>query len=173
VKRWRIVVKKKGFGQSAVGRRMAVLWSPGEFSDEKECLVFCPACNEPMIVLEVEQIEIDHCIACGGVWLDSGELELLLESAANKDELMATLTECVEGKEKHIRCPICSKNLQKLRYGLDKEIILDKCPSNDGIWFDRGELCQALSMGEYLSGRPVYNVLSEIFGSSCTNGMSE
>lgn len=135
--------------------------------------MFCPACKEPMIVLEVEEIEIDHCVACGGVWLDAGELELLLENAANKNELMATLSEGVEGKEKHIRCPICSRKLQKLRYGLNKEIILDKCSRNDGIWFDRGELCQALRMGEYLSGRPVYDILSEIFGASCKSDVQE
>ena len=131
--------------------------------------MFCPGCNEPMIVLEVEEIEIDHCVACGGVWLDAGELELLLENASNKDELMASLSECIEGKEKHIRCPICSRKLQKLRYGTNKEILLDKCSRNHGIWFDRGELCQALRLGTYLSGRPVYDILSEIFGASCEN----
>jgi hypothetical protein len=87
--------------------------------------------------------------------------------------LMATLSESIEGKEKHVHCPICSKKLQKVRYGLNKEIILDKCPRNDGIWFDRGELCEALRLGEYLRGRPVYDILSEIFGTSCDNEVSE
>ncbi len=37
-------------------------------------------------------LEIDHCTACGGVWLDAGELELLLDGAANKNALMASLS---------------------------------------------------------------------------------
>ncbi|MCL4278881.1 MAG: zf-TFIIB domain-containing protein, partial [Ignavibacteriaceae bacterium] len=42
--------------------------------------MLCPVCNNPMIVLELEQVEVDYCTNCAGVWLDAGELELLLES---------------------------------------------------------------------------------------------
>jgi Zn-finger nucleic acid-binding protein len=115
------------------------------------------------VVLEVESIEIDHCLACGGVWLDRGELELLLEGASNRDELMGALRACTEKKRKRLRCPICSRRLQKVRYGIDREIVLDKCPRDDGIWFERDELTRALEMGRY-AGRPVYDVLYSIFG---------
>jgi Zn-finger nucleic acid-binding protein len=116
-----------------------------------------------MIVLEVELVEIDHCTACGGVWLDAGELELLLEGAANKNGLMATLAALAERSEKKIRCPICSKKLNKVRYGEQGDLILDKCPRGHGIWFDRDELIRALRMAEF-KGRPVYEILNEIFG---------
>lgn len=116
-----------------------------------------------MVVLEVELIEVDHCLACKGVWLDGGELELMLESAANKDELMATLAAAVEGKEKKIRCPICRKKMEKTSFGVESKITLDKCPRNDGIWFDAGELSHAMKMAEF-EGRPVYEILNEIFG---------
>jgi Zn-finger nucleic acid-binding protein len=102
--------------------------------------------------------------------LDAGELELMLDSASNKDELMATLSEDIEGKEKTIRCPICSKKLFKVRYGTDKTLLLDKCPRNDGLWFDKGELCDALEMGNFKRGQPIYNVLNDIFGGKCRNG---
>ena len=36
----------------------------------------CPNCSDPMVVLEIEQVELDHCLSCGGVWLDAGELEM-------------------------------------------------------------------------------------------------
>ncbi len=130
---------------------------------EGETAVRCPKCKTPMIVLEVQSIEIDHCTACGGVWLDAGELELLLEAAENKDRLMATLASLAERSEKKIRCPICSKKLDKVRYGEKGDLILDKCPRGHGIWFDRDELNRALRMGEF-KGRPVYEILYEIFG---------
>jgi Zn-finger nucleic acid-binding protein len=121
-----------------------------------------------MIVLEVERVEIDHCLSCGGVWLDGGELELLLEGASNKDDLMASLETLTGNKEKRRRCPICSKKLDKVRYGSEGALILDKCPRDDGFWFDRDELCRALRAGRF-QGRPVYDVLNEIFGGSCRN----
>ena len=42
--------------------------------------MICPACKSDMIVVEHSQIELDYCTDCRGVWFDSGELELLLES---------------------------------------------------------------------------------------------
>jgi len=30
-----------------------------------------------MVVLELDRVEVDHCLVCGGLWLDAGELELL------------------------------------------------------------------------------------------------
>ena len=40
----------------------------------------CPACKNAMITLELADVEIDHCVGCGGIWLDAGELELLMEA---------------------------------------------------------------------------------------------
>ena len=119
-----------------------------------------------MIVLEVESVEIDHCLSCGGVWLDGGELELLLEGASNRNDIMATLKPLAGKREKRIRCPICSRKLGKVSYGPAGEIVLDQCPRSDGFWFDRDELCRALRMGQF-EGRPVYDLLNSIFGGSC------
>ena len=128
----------------------------------------CPGCNYPLIVLEIDGVEIDHCLACRGTWLDAGELELLLAGAANKDELMASLSADVEGKEKSIRCPICRKRLQKIMYGADKKVRLDKCADNHGLWFDHGELLDVIKMGEFGSDDRVYRLLHEIFGKKST-----
>ncbi len=40
----------------------------------------CPTCSNLMIVVEHEQIELDYCVNCFGVWFDAGELGLLLET---------------------------------------------------------------------------------------------
>ncbi|MFB0556725.1 MAG: zf-TFIIB domain-containing protein, partial [Dehalococcoidia bacterium] len=42
--------------------------------------MICPTCKSDMIVVEYNKIELDYCTNCQGVWFDSGELELLLES---------------------------------------------------------------------------------------------
>jgi len=117
-----------------------------------------------MIVLELEQIEIDHCLSCQGIWLDSGELELLLDSADNSNRLMDTLVENKASKEKKITCPICSKKLKKMTFGTDNKITLDACSKKDGLWFDRGELIEVVNMGEFPEGRRIVDLLREIFG---------
>lgn len=126
----------------------------------------CPACSYPLVVLEIHDVEVDHCTSCGGVWLDGGELEVLLENATNSHELMASLAEDVEGKEERIRCPICSKKLDKVLYGVERRVLLDICPRNDGLWFDRGELRYVMEMGHFPTDNRVYELISDIFGKS-------
>ncbi len=42
----------------------------------------CPNCNETLLMTERNNIEIDYCPSCRGVWLDKGELDKMLEYAA-------------------------------------------------------------------------------------------
>ena len=41
----------------------------------------CPNCNETLLMTQRNNIEIDYCPSCRGVWLDKGELDKLLEYA--------------------------------------------------------------------------------------------
>jgi Zn-finger nucleic acid-binding protein len=42
----------------------------------------CPICKDPDLVMtERQNIEIDYCPQCRGVWLDRGELDKLIERA--------------------------------------------------------------------------------------------
>ena len=41
----------------------------------------CPNCNETLLMMERNHIEIDYCPSCRGVWLDKGELDKMLEYA--------------------------------------------------------------------------------------------
>ncbi len=39
----------------------------------------CPVCGVELRARIVYEIETDYCLRCGGVWLDGGELNKLLE----------------------------------------------------------------------------------------------
>jgi len=43
----------------------------------------CPNCNETLLMMERNQIEIDYCPSCRGVWLDKGELDKMLDAVQN------------------------------------------------------------------------------------------
>ncbi len=40
----------------------------------------CPKCNTPLREREQSGVVIDFCPTCRGIWLDSGELEKLIQS---------------------------------------------------------------------------------------------
>ena len=37
----------------------------------------CPRCAKPLAAVSYQDVTVDQCPACGGVWLDRGELEAL------------------------------------------------------------------------------------------------
>lgn len=129
----------------------------------------CPVCREPMIVLELDEVEIDHCISCGGIWLDAGELELLLEDSDEKDKLLSSFEIEKNTKEKGRKCPICLKRMEKILCGTDKRVLVDKCRRNDGIWFDEGELEEIIKMGNFDKDNKVLNLLKDMFGKGNLN----
>ncbi|WP_084502447.1 TFIIB-type zinc ribbon-containing protein [Fundidesulfovibrio putealis] len=42
----------------------------------------CPHCNITLVMAERSGVEIDYCPQCRGVWLDKGELDKIIEKAA-------------------------------------------------------------------------------------------
>ena len=107
--------------------------------------MLCPRCRDvDMFVLEFEQVEVDYCYECGGVWLDSGELELIGRKAGLLEGGLLGALEKGEGGRRtgksRRRCPVCGKVLREVTADTDPPIVLDRCPAEHGLWFDQGEL---------------------------------
>ena len=48
-----------------------------EKADRQQKVISCPRCSVELVEKESDDVKIDSCPKCGGVWLDSGELEQL------------------------------------------------------------------------------------------------
>jgi Zn-finger nucleic acid-binding protein len=124
----------------------------------------CPSCGNAMITLELADVEIDHCVACGGIWLDAGELQLLMDDSRKAAELLASFQEDASAAEKPRKCPICDKKMAKIIVGRAKPILLiDKCRRGDGLWFDQGELKGILDRGQLDEDSRIQKLLADIF----------
>ena len=135
--------------------------------------MICPVCKYDMIVVEYHDIELDYCNSCKGVWFDSGELELLLESHG-LEEIKVFLNDIRNSQEavsseKKRNCPICGRKMKKTAIGGQPEILIDICHDKHGLWFDGGEVTQLV---RHLSGEhppkhdsreQVINFLEEVF----------
>ena len=124
----------------------------------------CPVCKAAMIVLELDEVEIDYCADCQGIWLDAGELELLLEDAAESREVLQSFGPG-QTDEKLRKCPICLKKMEKVLVGTTdgKQELIDRCKKGHGLWFDAGELEQVLKMGHFDDEGKVTRLLNELF----------
>ncbi|NIS16665.1 MAG: zf-TFIIB domain-containing protein [candidate division Zixibacteria bacterium] len=124
----------------------------------------CISCDEPMIVLEVNEVEIDYCLECGGIWLDSGELGILLGDESKVQHVLREAIPAPRKTETYRKCPICLKKMEEIEFGTDKKIIVDRCKSSHGLWFDRGELLDVAEFMDHGEGSKVVKLLKEMFG---------
>jgi Zn-finger nucleic acid-binding protein len=121
----------------------------------------CPACKNPMVILELNQVEIDYCSVCKGIWLDRGELDLIF-SVKEKKEISDLFSVKNDFDETKRRCPICKKKMDKVEFE-NTGIIIDRCINNHGLWFDSGELKSLLKTAEEKNSK-IIDHLKEMFG---------
>jgi Zn-finger nucleic acid-binding protein len=131
--------------------------------------MICPVCENPMVVLELDQIEIDHCLHCGGIWLDAGELELLLDTDEDRERLKSFLIEDDSVKEKKYPCPICNKKMTKVFVGEEKKILIDQCKRNHGLWLDKGELEDVIELSSQNRDAKIIHLLTQMFESKISS----
>lgn len=99
--------------------------------------MICPACKNPMIVLEYKGIELDICASCNGIWFDADELRLLLEKISLK---ISEVGQSVESAEEKRKCPICRRKMGKVAFHSAAKTTVDSCGRGHGLWFDGGEI---------------------------------
>ncbi|MHC4579824.1 MAG: zf-TFIIB domain-containing protein [Planctomycetota bacterium] len=125
----------------------------------------CPVCKNAMITLELEDVEIDHCLDCGGIWLDAGELELLLDEPEKARVLLGSFRVDSRSQEAKRKCPICDKKMQKVIVGDSQpSLLIDKCRRGDGLWFDEGELHDIFDRAQLDQDNRIQDLLTEMFG---------
>lgn len=124
----------------------------------------CPGCGAPMIVFELHGVEVDYCPACGGTWLDAGELEQIAALAeAQAGRLAEGLRRARQGERGRRRCPRCRARMRLTQVGEGAAVTLDSCPKGHGLWFDRGELTQVVKQFAGEAGDAVAAFLGDMF----------
>lgn len=124
----------------------------------------CPACRNPMITLELEDVEIDYCEGCGGIWLDRGELEMLLGDGGSTRRLMDSFRVDAGTPEQERRCPVCLKRMEKVVAGEEMPaVLIDRCKRGDGLWFDKRELSDVIARAVLDPGSKIPKLLADMF----------
>lgn len=95
----------------------------------------CPNCEKAVLALEYQNIEVDWCPLCKGLWLDRGELGLLMNGDPAIDAKL-DLKKIARGKR---RCPRCGHRMDEVE-SAEGRVTLDRCPYEHGLWFDAGEV---------------------------------
>jgi Zn-finger nucleic acid-binding protein len=101
----------------------------------------CPKCSVgEMENVVFEEIEVDRCSGCGGMWFDAEEAEALKQftNAAELDtgdELAGLEYDSIE----NIDCPRGHGRMSTVVNPSLLHIYFERCAVCGGIWFDAGE----------------------------------
>ncbi len=136
--------------------------------------MICPACKSPMLVVEFDRIELDHCPACAGTWFDRDELALLLSEGTSNAHATLEFEEIAAQPDADVdeaprRCPRCGKTMRKVNIGPGDRVLVDVCANGHGLFFDRGEVAD-LAHGLALEGNDLPARALKFLGNTIRRG---
>ena len=100
----------------------------------------CVKCDGTLRRVGLEEIEVDRCDTCSGIWFDSGELQRIL-GRATIAELRTKAKSSKTDDTKRATCPRCRGEGKLVQVAsLTSEIHIDTCAVCGGQWLDAGEL---------------------------------
>lgn len=112
----------------------------------------CPCCADLMQSVGTGHgVEVDQCTGCGAVWLDAGELAVILKETTSEasgvtpaksvSELRARMATVVpqEAAVRYRECPRCGDVMGRSNFGTISGVIVDECKRH-GVLLDEGEL---------------------------------
>jgi Zn-finger nucleic acid-binding protein len=97
----------------------------------------CPRDETELKIEHHMGIEVDHCPACNGRWLDHHELDHLEATVPSTPEERRATIHYGERKSE-LKCPVCEKRMTVFNYRA-YDLELDTCAEEHGYWLDAGE----------------------------------
>ena len=70
------------------GERQAASMSEGRDRERALHLMKCPKCGMQLEEIPLDDVRVDKCLSCEGLWLDKGELEVIRQE---DDGFMGTI----------------------------------------------------------------------------------
>lgn len=114
----------------------------------------CPSCGAEMRADAEPDVRIEKCAACGGMFLDKGELDVLATGLAGDVEFCAFDDELPVDTFKPRACPKCGDaEMRKIEFLRYTGVILEHCPECGGFFLDGGELERVNAALREISGR--------------------
>ena len=107
----------------------------------------CPKCQTDLSAPErIQDLSVDRCPSCGGIWFDDQELIPLLHENLKALASLRTGSDTHDQNSKRGQCPRDATELLRVYSSFSKLVVLDSCPQCHGIWLDGGEFEELLKV---------------------------
>jgi len=113
---------------------------------ESEIPMNCPKCKAVMETVKVDEIEVERCTSCMGLWFDSNEQDLL--KGSKSAAVLDVGDKPADASEPHkIQCPVCHTPMISLAVRGHKGLKYESCTVCFGSFFDAGEFREYAGSG--------------------------
>ncbi len=106
----------------------------------------CGRCDLPLAPRRVQDVVIDECTKCHGVFMDHVAIQRIIgdRQQARAEALLgalpkASISPVPTGTRMYIKCPICSVVMNRKQFAMGAGVVIDVC-KHHGTFFDPGEL---------------------------------
>lgn len=112
----------------------------------KTLKALCPRCQAQLRQRHVNDLTLDECPICCGLFAEASELKTLLEPQALEGKSLSASKASKPRKSvlaseevRYLKCPICTQLMSRKNYGRVAGVMIDTCAKH-GLWLDPGEL---------------------------------
>jgi uncharacterized protein len=99
----------------------------------------CVKCEGNLVMVRIEDVDVDQCDRCGGIWFDAHELERVLRRE-NVEPLLKHGPVHPGDDDRRGRCPRCKGEGHLVRVASPRAgVHIDTCAVCGGKWLDGGE----------------------------------
>jgi uncharacterized protein len=103
----------------------------------------CPKCQARMEVVRFEDIEVDRCVRCGGLWFDALEYEELRRRAGSEAiDTGPTWQASMHDVQGKVFCPVDGALMVRMVDAAHPNVGVESCPMCNGSFFDAGEFTE-------------------------------
>ncbi|HUF34411.1 MAG TPA: zf-TFIIB domain-containing protein [Gemmatimonadales bacterium] len=100
----------------------------------------CPKCQARMNAVQFEEVEVDRCVRCGGIWFDLLEHEELKGRAGSEAiDTGPTWQAAMHNVQRKVFCPLDGTLMVRMVDTAQPQIWVESCPVCHGTFFDAGE----------------------------------
>jgi Zn-finger nucleic acid-binding protein len=100
----------------------------------------CPECRNYLSLLKLDNVELDVCCACQGIWFDLGELQHF--TGFTRD----VPAEHLYSRISKYSCPVCGEIMQEHVFIRSYNLLADQCLAGHGVYLEKGELERAFGI---------------------------